>query len=113
MDNKNSSMMDALNQRRGRGLDVTIQLGQSPQAPQMQEEAMKKNDPKSDLAPPGPALGQMGDIEHSQSPMEMQAMSDHMLGGMSDHDKSDMMSRKPRSLMDRARMDAMKRSDKK
>lgn len=94
-------MMEALKSRRGKGLELTIMIG--PEGAEVKQEMEEK---KSDLAPK-PKM----EVENEAD--DMDAGDDDMEGalmeGVSDYDKEEMMSgRKPKSLGDRVRMEAMK-----
>lgn len=111
-------MKQALQKRRGKGLDLTILLGGEPLLSIQQDD---KNG-NGDLAPtvkdkPGMLGGDDQTIPgQDDGTMSSDGNTDDsdamMTSDMSDYDKQDLMNRKPRSLGDRARMDAMNRMKK-
>ena len=97
-------MHDALKARRGKGLDIIIGVNPHGEAPEVPGEAKPPMgepqdkeaaaDPKhSDLAPPR---------EPKDAATEEADMHDALMGGLSENDKKDLGTRKPRSLYERA-----------
>lgn len=94
-------MKDALLRRRGKGIDLTIMIGE----PQAGDE-----DKKSDLAPPGESPEQDDEslVKTDQEGMDQEEAEGYpMLEPMDEMQKEDLMKRKPRSLGERAKQFAM------
>lgn len=99
---KHDFMKDALAKRRGQGLEITISV------------EPKNEDKHSDLAPKGDQPPEPGNPNSAQATMPgMEApqpdavdpeLHSALIGPMSDADKEDLKGRKPRSLMERAKM---------
>lgn len=130
-------MKDALQARRGKGLEIIIGLG----GPKEPEGGMDGRDgtgsterdvdtKRSDLAPPpvsqedknavmnsaaglhAPHPDGVIEDQHEMSPGDVPTPDDaraHFSQNMSEHDIRDMASRKPRSLMERARQHAFEK----
>lgn len=122
------AMLEALKRRRGKGMELTIMLGQGP----MSEEEMEQNSNKSDdMAPEMKMQSPEGEDPHVEVEMESPEMheqevqmgeednkefkkgdedlDEEVLGQMSDYEKQRSMSAKPKSLMERARQAALMR----
>lgn len=115
---KTDHMKDALAARRGKGLELIIGIGHpdGPMGPDhqalkgpheggpMSDDERKIESGRGDLAPP---LKGEGDVlaEHmSEHPDHLDALEDaDLIKEMTDHDKQDLIARKPRSLSERAR----------
>lgn len=113
-DKKMDPMQEALMRKKGKSLDLEILLGGKPIV--MGQGEMKQG---NDLAPPREGEGEesqeMPEVEVKINPEMGEEESEDdsaLMQGMSDYDKSSMMSRKPRGLGDRARMEALQRSKK-
>lgn len=107
------TMKEALKRRKGQSIDLTIVLG-GPEGDAATINGI------SDLAPDQGGSPELkdeqemkpeGEIAPDKQPEE--GIDDEMISGLSDYDKKDMESRKPKSLMDRAMMDAMNRKKEK
>ncbi len=118
-------MKEALNRRRGKGVDMTILLSGLPEGVQVNSAEIKNaDDPTSDLAPKGDDMAEESqespEVEqHEQAEPEAgeenhgEAMDQEMTKDISDFDKNDLMNRKPRSLGDRVKQAAFGRMSKK
>lgn len=124
-------MKEALQRRRGKGLDLTIAVG-SPSPKEEQEEnpdvlPTSKEEGDGEMGAKlsqlkellmDPALKQQamkmimeeGSEEEDQEESEgMGSVDDEMMSSMSDYDKKDLMQRKPKSLGEYARKAALER----
>lgn len=117
------AMKEALQKRREKGIDLTIIVGPSSQddakpvahlANTLPQHPNHESDLKNKVA--NELLTKHGvegsdEEEMSESPEEAQAEGDEVkqavLGKMSDHDKMMLTSKKPKSLMERAKLAAM------
>lgn len=98
----NDAIMEALNRKKGKGMEIKI-IVEGPEGQEMKAEGA--NDKSSDLAPDG------GEMPQEDNPMEAE-MEGALMGGMSDYDKENLMQRDPRSLAEAARKAAMERKAK-
>jgi hypothetical protein len=110
---KMDPMKKALAMRRGQGIDIKIIVGESD------EEQEKKTDlapkpamPESEVAEDGQAPLEAMDPKAMPQGVENAEMDAEMLDKMSEFDKQDLSSRKPRSLGEYAKKAAMGRSEK-
>ncbi len=115
-------MKEALNRRRGKGVDVTILLNGLPEGVEVgNAEVQNADDQNSDLAPKGEQDSELPEHGEGTQPEEQEVdasagddeMGESITSGMSDFDKEDLQNRKPRSLGDRVKLAAMGRMGKK
>lgn len=111
------SMKEALLKRRSKSLDISLMVNGEPVF-----ESEIQAEKSSDLAPKGESkmVPQMQGEPNGEESMaaemseqdggeEMDDLRQAVTGQMSDYEKKDIMSRKPRSLGERAKLEAMKK----
>ena len=123
-------MKDALAARRGKGLEIIIGMGEPKEPEGRMQEDSPSDYKRSDLAPPpvsqedknavmnsaaglhAPHPDGVIEDQHEMGPGDVPTPDDaraHFSQNMSEHDIKDMASRKPRSLMERARQHAFEK----
>lgn len=113
------ALKKALEMRKGKGLDLTIMIGApkhdgSAQMSDSIKEPMDEAEPSDghgmksmDEAMLMKKLDEAKSEDDSEDADQMDQLKHEIMGKMQDHEKESLMSRKPKSLMERAKMAAM------